>query len=451
MTDIATHQKPFVVILGGVESGVGTALLAQKQQYSVFVSDKGTIPVAYKQVLEQQGIRFEENQHDENLILTADIVVKSPGIPEKAPIVQQIRAKGIALVSEIEFAARHTTVPIIAITGSNGKTTTTSLTYHLLEQAGLSVQLGGNIGESFAKLVATQTPPAYYVLEVSSFQLDDIQTFAPHIAMITNITPDHLDRYNYRFEEYIAAKFRISAYQKNTDHLILGIDSPAVQEYLRQNPLFSEAQQHRFSIQDNNCVAFGTAESMTVLGEKISLQQFPLSGKHNRYNALCAALIARILGIDTATIAKGLNSFKALENRLEPVATLNDVLYINDSKATNIDSAWYALDGMTRPIVWIAGGTDKGNDYGLLYELVRQKVRAIVCMCVDSSKIKTVFSPLGIPIVDALSATEAVQQSQQLAQKGDVVLLSPACASFDLFQNYVDRGNKFRESVLALT
>jgi UDP-N-acetylmuramoylalanine--D-glutamate ligase len=451
MTDIATPQKPFVVVLGGIESGVGAALLAQKQQYSVFVSDKGTIPIAYKQVLEQHGIRFEENQHDENLILTADIVVKSPGIPEKAPIIQQIRAKGITLVSEIEFAARHTTVPIIAITGSNGKTTTTSLTYHLLEQAGLSVQLGGNIGESFAKLVATQPPPSYYVLEVSSFQLDDIQTFAPHIAMITNITPDHLDRYNYRFEEYVVAKFRIAAHQKNTDHLILGIDNPAIQEHLQQNLHFSEAQQYRFSIEDDASVAFGTVESMTVLGKKISLQQFPLSGKHNRYNALCAALVARILGIDAATIEKGLNSFEALENRLEPVATRNDVLYINDSKATNIDSAWYALDGMTRPIVWIAGGTDKGNDYGLLYELVQQKVRAIVCMCVDSSKIKAAFSPLGIPIVDALSATEAVQQSQQLAQKGDVVLLSPACASFDLFQNYVDRGNKFRESVLALT
>ena len=443
--------------MGAAESGVGAAILGKLKGYDVFVSDKAPIAPAYKQMLEQHQIAFEEGTHTESIILTANEVVKSPGIPEKAPIIAQIRAANIPIVSEIEFGSRYTSAKIIAITGTNGKTTTTSLTYHVLEQAGLKVALAGNIGYSLALHIATQPSPDYYVVEVSSFQLDDTPTFCPHIAVLTNITPDHLDRYNYSFEQYVVAKFKITAHQSAQNYFIYGADDAIIRAYLLEHNATIAAHKLPFAINNTLSGSHATLEKGNMIiksniGEKavIPLSALPIKGKHNTYNALCACAVAHLLGVSASQIEQGLSTFQAIEHRLEPVAVINNISFINDSKATNIDSTWYALDAMTEPTVWIAGGTDKGNDYSTLLDLVTQKVKAIVCMCVDDSKIKAAYQHLRIPIVYAPSAKQAVQAAYGLAHPNDVVLLSPACASFDLFKNYEDRGRQFKQAVLEL-
>lgn len=445
-----------LTILGAAESGVGAAILGKLKGYDVFVSDKALIAPAYKQLLEQYDIPFEEGTHTEARILAANEVVKSPGIPEKAAIITQIRAAGIPILSEIEFGSRYTSAKIIAITGTNGKTTTTSLTYHVLEQAGIKVALAGNIGYSFALHIATQPPPDYYVLEVSSFQLDDTPTFSPHIAILTNITPDHLDRYNYSFERYVDAKFKITAHQTANDYFIYGADDAVIRAYLIENRANIVAHRMPFAINNPLSGSYATIEKGNIVVEDkaveviISLSALSIKGKHNTYNALCACAVAHLLGVAANTIANGLSTFQPIEHRLEPVAIINQISFINDSKATNIDSAWYALDAMTEPTVWIAGGTDKGNDYSTLLDLVSQKVKAIVCLCVDDSKIKAAYQHLSIPIVYAPSAQQAVDAAYSLALPNDVVLLSPACASFDLFKNYEDRGRQFKQAVANL-
>ncbi len=451
-----------LIILGASESGIGAAILGKQQGYDIFVSDFGTIKANYKEALLKMQIPFEEGQHSVEKMFAADLVVKSPGIPNKAGVIKALKAKQIPIISEIEFASRFTNAKIIAITGSNGKTTTTSLIYHLLKTAGLNVGLAGNIGFSFAKQVA-QNQYNYYVIEVSSFQLDDIDTFKPHIAILTNITPDHLDRYNYKFENYIHSKFSIVQNQDANNHLIYGFDDEVVQQ---QMPHFNiKALRHPFSLKYKTSTANEeekvTFENGIFVSEnniichskqndvKISIDTLTLKGKHNLYNAMAAISAASLLDIHASTIAKGLSSFKSLEHRLEPVATINGVLFINDSKATNVDSVWYALDAVTQPIVWIVGGVDKGNDYSILQNLVQTKVKAIVCLGKDNQKIHDAFKNTISTIVDTQSAAAAVQISYQLAANGDVILLSPACASFDLFLNYTDRGNQFKEAILA--
>lgn len=439
-----------MVILGGAESGIGAALLGKRNGLDVFVSDMGTIAPNYKTRLQAENIAFEENGHTLSLILEASEVVKSPGIPEKAAIIQQIRAANIPIISEIEFAARFTNATLIAITGSNGKTTTTALTYHLLKEAGFKVAVAGNIGNSFAMELATGIQFDYYVLEISSFQLDDIALFKPHIAVITNITPDHLDRYNYSIDQYAKAKLRITQNQQADDYLIYGADSPELTKHLEQYAI--KAQQYPFSLEKAVAGGMYLQNDNIVLPDnsQVSINCLSLKGKHNLYNAMVAVAVAHFAGIDNVTIESGLTSFEPLEHRLEPVASINGVQFINDSKATNIDSTWYALDAMTQPVVWILGGTDKGNDYSVLADLVREKVKAIVCMGLDNSKIHQAFDLLVDNITDTNSATQAVQEAYLYAEPGDVVLLSPACASFDLFQNYMDRGRQFKEAVLKL-
>lgn len=435
-----------LVILGAAESGVGAALLGKHLGFDVFVSDKGMIAGAVKERLHTAGIAFEEGKHTPELVLQASEIVKSPGIPETAEIVQLIRNAGIGLISEIEFAARHTNATLIAITGSNGKTTTTALTYHLLYKAGFDVGMAGNIGNSFAMELALGVQHEYWVLEVSSFQLDDIVQFKPHIAAITNITPDHLDRYGYSMDNYAHAKFNITRNLQADDFFIYGADSSELTARLPKYPV--RAHTLPFSLQPVPNGIYCRSENIVLPnGHLINTGSMGIKGRHNLYNAMVAVAVAHILGASPADIENGLSSFEALEHRLEPVATINGVLYINDSKATNTDSAWYALDAMTQPVVWIAGGTDKGNDYSTLAELVKQKVKAIVCMCRDSAKIHRAFAGLVPHITDAHSATEAVEVACNLAKPGDVVLLSPACASFDLFQNYTDRGRQFKAAV----
>lgn len=435
-----------LVILGAAESGVGAALLGKHLGFDVFVSDKGVISDAVKERLQHAAIPFEENTHTLAHILQASEIVKSPGIPEEAEVVQQIRKAGIGLISEIEFAARHTNATLIAITGSNGKTTTTALTYHLLHKAGFDVGMAGNIGNSFAMELALGVQHQYWVLEVSSFQLDDIVQFKPHIAAITNITPDHLDRYGYSLDNYAHAKFNIARNLQADDYFIYGADSPEITARLPIYP--TQAHKLPFSMQPvPQGIYCLNANIVLPNGSHINTGNMGIKGRHNLYNAMVAVAVAHILGANPEDIENGLSFFEALEHRLEPVATVNSVLFINDSKATNTDSAWYALDAMTQPVVWIAGGTDKGNDYSTLTDLVKQKVKAIVCMCRDSSKIHQAFAGLVPHITDARSATEAVQTASHLAKPGDVVLLSPACASFDLFQNYIDRGRQFKAAV----
>ena len=438
-----------VVVLGGAESGVGAAVLAKVKGFDVFLSDKGQIKEEYAAQLKKWEIPFEQGQHTEELILNADEVVKSPGIPGTVPMVQKIREKGIRVVSEIEFASRYDSAKKICITGSNGKTTTTSLIYYLLQNAGLNVGLGGNIGKSYAYQVATEHFD-YYVLEISSFQLDDIYDFRPDIAIITNITPDHLDRYDHKMENYVAAKFKITKNLRSDDCFIFDTDDEITVGHLSKIVLrckmlpFSqekEVKQGAFLKDDKMVLRYDKEET------DIFLQDLALGGKHNIYNSMAAALAAKAAGIENEVIRTSLSTFQPIEHRLEPVLSIKDVLYINDSKATNVDSAWYALECQKRPVVWIVGGTDKGNDYSVLNDLVKEKVKAIVCLGVDNAKIHAAFEGMVGTIVDALSAKEAVEKSAALAKAGDVVLLSPCCASFDLFKNYEDRGEQFKSAV----
>ena len=441
-----------VVVLGGAESGVGAAVLAKVKGFDVFLSDKGQIKDDYIKTLTEWNIPFEQGQHTEELILSADEVVKSPGIPGTVPMVQKIREKGIRVVSEIEFASRYDNAKKICITGSNGKTTTTSLIYYLLQNAGLNVGLGGNIGKSYAYQVATEHFD-YYVLEISSFQLDDIYGFRPDIAIITNITPDHLDRYDHKMENYVAAKFNITRNLRPCDCFIFDSDDAITVEHLSKIVLrckmlpFSqekELEQGAFLKNDKMVLRYGQEET------DLFLEELALGGRHNIYNSMAAALAAKATGIENAVIRNSLATFQPIEHRLEPVLSVKDVLYINDSKATNVDSAWYALECQKKPVVWIVGGTDKGNDYSVLDELVRDKVKAIVCLGVDNAKIHAAFGGMVADMVDALSAEEAVQKAARLASPGDVVLLSPCCASFDLFKNYEDRGRQFKDAVRKL-
>ena len=440
-----------VVVLGGAESGVGAAVLAKVKGHDVFLSDKGKIKEEYANMLRKWEIPFEEGHHTEELILNADEVVKSPGIPGTVPMVQKLRDQGTHIVSEIEFASRYDSAKKICVTGSNGKTTTTSLIYYLLQNAGLNVGLGGNIGKSYAYQVATEHFD-YYVLEISSFQLDDVYDFKPDIAIITNITPDHLDRYDHKLENYARAKFRITRNLRPEDCFIFDSDDAITIEHLDKIVLqakmlpFSqqkELEQGAFLRDDRIIVRYEQSES------EIYLKELALGGKHNIYNSMAAALAAKATGIDNEVIRNSLATFQPIEHRLEPVLSIKDVLYINDSKATNIDSAWYALECQKKPVVWILGGTDKGNDYSVLNDLVREKVKAIVCLGVDNAKIHAAFESMvgSDRITDALSAEEAVRKAAKFAEPGDVVLLSPCCASFDLFKNYEDRGAQFKAAV----
>ena len=437
--------------MGGAESGVGAAVLAKVKGFDVFLSDKGKIADHYADTLREWKIPFEEGQHSEELILNADEVVKSPGIPTAAPMVQKLMQQGTPILSEIEFAGRYDTAKKICITGSNGKTTTTSLIYYLLQQAGLNVGLGGNIGKSYAFQVATEHFD-YYVLEISSFQLDNVYDFRPDIAIITNITPDHLDRYNYNMEEYVKAKFRITRNLRPEDCFIFDSDDAITIDHL--NKIIIQAKMLPFT--QNGKVdqgAYLEGEKIVVKYEEseseIYLKELALGGKHNIYNSMAAALAAKAVDIDDETIRGSLAPFEPIEHRLEPVLSIKDVLYINDSKATNVDSAWYALECQTKPVVWIVGGKDKGNDYSVLTDLVKEKVKAIVCLGVDNSKIHAAFEDIvgSENITDTGSADAAVKAASRFASPGDVVLLSPCCASFDLFSCYEDRGEQFKAAV----
>lgn len=440
-----------VVVLGGGESGVGSAVLAKVKGFDVFLSDNGKIEDRYADELRKWDIPFEQGGHTEDLILNADEVIKSPGIPDNVPMVRKVTDKGIRIISEIEFAGRYDSAKKICITGSNGKTTTTSLIYYLLRNAGLNVGLGGNIGKSYALQVATEHFD-YYVLEISSFQLDNCYDFHPDIAIIMNITPDHLDRYGFQFENYIRSKFRITRNLSKEDCFIFDSDDEITIAHLSKIVLTAkmlpftqkkEVGQGAFLKEDRIMVRYNDEEC------DIYLKELALGGKHNIYNSMAAALAAKASGIDNKTIRECLATFKPIENRLEPVLSVKDVLYINDSKATNVDAAWYALECQKRPVVWIAGGKDKGNDYEVLKDLVRRKVKAIVCLGVDNTKLREAFEDIvgKDNMVETRSAEDAVAQASRFATAGDVVLLSPCCASFDLFRNMEERGEKFKEAV----
>ncbi len=440
-----------IVILGGAESGVGAAVLAKVKGFEVFLSDNGAIKDEYKSVLDKWNIEYEEGGHSQEKILSAGEIIKSPGIPSSVEIVRKAEDKGIHIISEIEFAARYDSARKICITGSNGKTTTTSLIYYLFKQAGLNVGLGGNIGKSYAFQVATEHHD-YYVLEISSFQLDGCYDFRPDIAIITNITPDHLDRYEHKMENYVKAKFRITRNLRPEDCFIFDSDDQITIGHLsqilvqaRKLPYTQERTVEQGAYLDHDKIILDYDEDQT----EIYLKELALGGKHNIYNSMAAALAAKASGISNNVIREALRSFQPIEHRLEPVLSIKDVLYINDSKATNVDSAWYALDCQVKPVVWIVGGKDKGNDYSVLSDLVKEKVKAIVCMGLHNERIHEAFE--GIVgkenMVDTHSAEDAVRAAAAFASEGDVVLLSPCCASFDLFKNYEDRGEKFKEAV----
>lgn len=449
---MGTEPRYDLVILGAGESGVGAAILAAKMGLKAWLSDAGPVKPKYKELLERHGIAYEENGHNEALILNAAEVVKSPGIPHKAPLVKQLLAQGTPVISEIEFASRYTNATLIAITGSNGKTTTTLLTYHILKKAGLNVGLGGNVGTSFARLVA-EAEYDYFVLEVSSFQLDDIRHFRPHIAVITNITPDHLDRYGYEMANYTAAKFRIGQNQTPADYLIYCQDDPETTGGIGLHK--PAATLIPFSIREELPLgAFLNQQGEIVLQlnntEPMSIHELALQGKHNTYNSMAAGLSARLLGIRKEIIRESLADFENVEHRLEPVLQISGIEFINDSKATNVNSTWYALESMNKPVIWIVGGVDKGNDYSQLQELVKQKVKAIVCLGTDNQKLLQAFKDSTEMMVETTSMEAAVKTAYTLGAKGDVVLLSPACASFDLFENYEDRGRQFKNWVRQL-
>lgn len=442
-----------LVILGAGESGIGAAILGKQKGYDVFVSDGGAIKDKYKKELEDLGIEFEGGQHTEEKILNADEVMKSPGIPEKNELVKKIRKKGIPVISEIELAYRYKgNSKIIGITGSNGKTTTTSLVWHICKTGGFDAALVGNIGYSFAKQVA-EDPKPWYVAEISSFQLDDIKTFRPDVAILTNITEDHLDRYDYKFENYINSKFRITMNQTENDFFIYCEDDPVTMEHIKDRkinanplPFTMNREINRGAFIKNNMMTVQTGDEKM----QMSIYDFALKGKHNQYNTMAAGIASATVGIRKEKIREAIQSFESLTHRMEPVLTVRGVEFINDSKATNVNSTWYALESMTKPTILILGGVDKGNDYSLLNELVKEKVKAIVCMGTDNRKIHEAFQNVSPIIVNTASAQEAVYASFRLASKGDVVLLSPACASFDLFKNYEDRGDQFKLAVREL-
>lgn len=441
-----------LVILGAGESGTGAAILGMSRGYDVFLSDAGKIKDSYRAELHALGVRFEEGTHTASSILSADLIVKSPGIPDKAPLVKEAVEKGIKVISEIEFASWYSDATIVAVTGANGKTTTTALIYHMLQKAGLDVALGGNIGTSFARQVAAGKR-AYYVLEISSFQLDGCYTFRPHISVLTNITEDHLDRYNYQFENYIRSKFRITQAQTTADYFVYCDDDEVTTKYLEMAG--ADVQKIPFSYQkrlshgawrEDNHIIFQTDKNQFIM----EMSEFALPGIHNAYNSMAAGIAAKLLGVRNEVIRESLQDFKSLEHRLEHVASIRGVDFVNDSKATNVNSAWYALETMNKQVVWIAGGVDKGNDYGVLKDLVKSKVKAVICLGKDNEKLHRAFADEVGYIVDATSAQEAVMLAYNIAEKGDVVLLSPACASFDLFDNYEDRGRQFKRAVLSL-
>lgn len=438
-----------IVVLGGGESGFGAAYLAKKKGLEVFLSDKGLIKHDYKKLLTDAGIEFEEGKHDDERILAADWIIKSPGIPKKADIISKINRKGIRLSSEIEFASEFTDAKIIAITGSNGKTTTTSLIYHILKNDDLKVGLGGNIGKSFAKQVADENFD-YYVLEVSSFQLDDIQNFRPYISLLLNLSQDHLDQYNYNYEEYALAKFRITENQENDNFFIYNKDDEMSMNLLEK--LEIKAKMIPFSLKEKlKEGGYLTEDKMTIKldGEfSMKIDELALVGNHNIANSLAASIAGKILKISNESIRNSLTTFQAVEHRLEQVAEINGVKFINDSKATNVNATYYALESMKQPTVWIVGGVDKGNDYTEIEALVKRKVKAIVCLGIDNQKILDFFKDKKELIYSTSSMEEAVKISKSLAKSGDTVLLSPCCASFDLFDNYKDRGSKFKKEVL---
>lgn len=438
-----------IVVLGGGESGFGAAYLAKKKGLEVFLSDKGLIKEDYKKLLLDAGIEYEEGKHDEDRILAADWIIKSPGIPKKAEIISKINKKGIRLSSEIEFASEFTDAKIIAITGSNGKTTTTSLIYHILKNDDLKVGLGGNIGKSFAKQVADENFD-YYVLEVSSFQLDDIQNFRPYISLLLNLSQDHLDQYNYNYEEYALAKFRITENQENDNFFIYNKDDEMSMNLLEK--LEIKAKMIPFSLKEKlKEGGYLTENKMVVkLHDEFSMKidELALVGNHNVANSLAASIAGKILKISNESIRNSLTTFQAVEHRLEQVAEINGVRFINDSKATNVNATYYALESMKQPTVWIVGGTDKGNDYTEIEDLVKRKVKAIVCLGLDNQKIIDFFKEKKELIYSTSSMEDAVKTAKSLSKSGDTVLLSPCCASFDLFENYEDRGNKFKKEVL---
>ncbi|MCM4151557.1 UDP-N-acetylmuramoyl-L-alanine--D-glutamate ligase [Arenibacter sp. N53] len=441
-----------LVVLGGGESGVGTAILGEKEGFEVFVSDKGIIKEEYRKVLEHFEIDWEEQQHTEDRILNADLVMKSPGIPDTVPLILLLKAKGVPIISEIEFASRYTKATIIGITGSNGKTTTTMLTNHILKSAGLNVGMAGNIGDSYAKMVAERDFD-YYVLEISSFQLDGIVDFKPHIAILTNITPDHLDRYGYKFENYIASKFRIAENQTKEDYLIYDADDEVIVDWLRKNPVQSKLLP--FSINKKlDEGAFLEIDKIIIKTDNNTIEMgtdaLALEGKHNLKNTMAASTAANLISIRKETIRRSIENFQGAEHRLEKVLKIHHVQYVNDSKATNVNATYYALDSMKTPTVWIVGGVDKGNDYKELMSLVREKVKAIICLGMDNSKIKDAFGNVVDLVVETYAMDEAVKVAYKIAERGDTVLLSPACASFDLFKNYEDRGNQFKAAIKKL-
>ena len=446
-----------IVILGAGESGTGCAVLAQKQGFDVFVSDAGSIKDKYTQELSAAGIAFESGAHTANLILNADEIIKSPGIPDKAEMVKKAIEKGIPIISEIEFANRYTTAKYIAITGTNGKTTTTMLCYHMLKKAGFNVGLGGNVGKSYARQVA-EDHYDYYVLELSSFQLDNTYHFKPHVAILCNITPDHLDRYNYDLKRYINSKFRICMNQTAEDYFIYCADDPITNEHMKDYKI--QAQLRPFSFySEQTSGAYVHEKQFNLLYNlpktsnqllTMFINDFALKGIHNSYNSMAAAIAANVLNINKDVIRESLIDFQNVEHRLEYVATVGGVDFINDSKATNVNSTWYALESMDKPVVWIVGGVDKGNDYTALLPLVKEKVKVIVCLGVDNHKIHEAFGKHVDIMLNTSSAEEAVQVAKRFSTKGDVVLLSPACASFDLFANYEDRGWQYKAAVKQL-
>lgn len=440
------------VILGAAESGVGAAILARKQGFAVFVSDLGTMKEKYRKELVDRAFDFEEGHHTEDKILNADVVIKSPGIPDKAPIIKKLKEKGIPVISEIEFAGRYTTAKKICITGSNGKTTTTMLTYHILQDAGFNVGLAGNVGQSFAWQVAEKDFD-YYVIELSSFQLDGVDQFRAEIAVLLNITPDHLDRYEYQMQNYVDSKFRITRNQTAEDVFIYCADDPVIQAEMKKRKLAARCVPFGLGappplgagIQDKNMII--NWEQNTFI---MSILDIALQGNHNTYNSMAAGISGKVVNIRNENIRESMSDFKGVEHRLERFLKVHGIEFINDSKATNINSTWYALESMHAPTIWIVGGIDKGNDYSELYELVKTKVKAIVCLGKDNSKILEAFKNLDVPKVETQSMTDAVRSAYFLAKNGDTVLLSPACASFDLFENYEDRGYQFKQAVREL-
>jgi UDP-N-acetylmuramoylalanine--D-glutamate ligase len=443
-------MKKKMVILGAGESGVGAAILAQAKGYDVFVSDASFIADQYKKTLDNYQIPFEELNHNEALILAADELIKSPGIPEKASIIKKVRAQNISIISEIEFAYRYIgDSKVVAITGSNGKTTTTSLLYHICKHAEKDCALVGNIGYSFARQVA-ENPKELYVAEISSFQLDDIKTFKPEIAILTNITEDHLDRYDYNINNYVSSKFSITKNQQKEDVFIYNLDDELTMKNISNYPIKSTQAPITMSKELPQGAYLNNAKMYLKWKNEemqMSVEDFAIKGKHNQYNSMAASMAATALDIRKEKIREALQTFESLEHRMEKVATIKGVEFINDSKATNVNSTWFALESMTKPVILILGGVDKGNDYNLLKEMVGEKVKAIVCMGIDNEKIHEAFGEIVPLIVNTSSATEAVKSAFHFSNKGEVVLLSPACASFDLFKNYEDRGKQFKDAV----